>query len=124
DHITKAFESDTAHIKKRLYLLAYFINEFSIKKEELDFDPGNEIHWILDSILDIIPTQTKTENYEIEISQEGWKLLKRVLARNNVINVVKKEELKNNKFKITFEKEYKRTQSMLRRFSTGKLFID
>ena len=121
DHITKSFECDTAHFRKRIFLIASYYLEFSEENEDLfEFFKTS----IKKSLIDILKENQKIEVYTITISKENWRELEKLLSRTLKITIISEHILENGKSRITFEKYYKNTSEFIRGANAGKLFID
>lgn len=121
DHITKSFECDTAHFRKRLFLIASYLLEFSIDQEKTLSFLNNKL---FSSLVDILKENKKIEEYNLTISEENWTELEKLLTRTLKINIVSEYILENGKKRIKFEKYYKKTSEFIRGANAGKLFID
>ena len=121
DHISKSFECDTAHFRKRLFLLASYGVEFSYSEEEIFILLSTKLG---ESLSNVLKANKKIETYELTISEKNWYELEKLLSRTLRITVISKEKIEDNKLRIIFEKYYKKTSEFIKGANAGRLFID
>lgn len=121
DHITKSFECDTAHFRKRLFLLASYALEFSYTKEDIFSQLGSKLDFYL---TDVLRSNQKIEIYNITISEKNWIELEKLLSRTLKITILLRTETIDGKLRITFEKYYKKTSEFIKGANAGRLFVD
>ena len=121
DHMTKSFECDTAHFRKRLFLLASYFLEFSSNNEEIFSFLSTKLK---DSLTSVLTDNQKIEVYDLTINQENWLELEKLLSRTLKITILSQKVLNNGKQRIKFEKYYKKTSEFIRGANAGRLFID
>lgn len=121
DHLTKSFECDTAHFRKRLFLIASYLLEFPYSKEEMTNSLSSHL---LTSMTTVLQENQKIEEYELTISLENWLELEKLLTRTLKITITSEEKVENGKLRIKFEKYYKKTSEFIRGANAGRLFID
>ena len=120
DHMTKSFECDTAHFRKRLFLIASYLLEFTNEKEIFSFLSEK----LMTSLLEVLKENKKVEVYDLTITMENWIELEKLLSRTLKISVISDHKLENGKRRIRFEKYYKKTSDFIKGANSGRLFID
>ena len=121
DHMTKSFECDTAHFRKRLFLIASYALEFANDKDEIFTILSKKLKT---SLLGVLQENKKVEVYDLTISIENWLELEKLLSRTLKITILSDHRLENGKKRIRFEKYYKKTSDFIKGANAGRLFID
>ncbi len=121
DHITKSFECDTAHFRKRLFLVASYLLEFPEYEDEMLNSLSSKL---IGSLTTVLKDNQKVEEYELTIRWENWIELEKLLSRTLKITILSEEKLEDGKLRIKFVKYYKKTSEFIKGANSGRLFID
>jgi putative ATP-dependent DNA ligase len=121
DHISKCFECDTAHFRKRLFLIGSYIVEFGDNKDEIRRLLDEKL---MESITKIFKENQKIEVYELSLKLENWIELEKLLSRTLKIKIISQNLLSDGRLRIKFEKYYKKTSEFIKGANAGRLFLD
>jgi len=122
DHIAKGFEKSAPGTKERFYLAGAYLNEIGgVELSEAYTRFGN---CILERIIGAIKEKESSERFSIEISQEGWEMLKRRMKRYVIIREEEKITLDDMRLRVTFSKIYPRSSGHISEFLNGRTYYD
>lgn len=123
DHVSKCFEGSTAHFRKRLHLIAAYLEE--VGSDALVEEVGAQLgRGILRELVEMYRTKRKSERYTISITDSGWDYLHQQMTGSVRIEVVHKEPLPDGRIRVSFDKVYKKTTGFLQSATSGHLFVD